>query len=103
MAAPGAPDDAANILDIAVLVQAITSGQFLYNSSLAGTGGIGESRVTGSRLKNKRASGNGTMEAASVSTGSSNRIAPVGSRTETFRRPPSQNRLDTSRESLPAS
>jgi hypothetical protein len=36
MAASGAPE--ANTLDIGVLVQAITAGQFLYNSSLAGTG-----------------------------------------------------------------
>ncbi|HEY2542049.1 MAG TPA: hypothetical protein VGH92_03255, partial [Gaiellaceae bacterium] len=38
MAAAGAPNDASNILDLGVLVHAITAGQFLYDSTKAGTG-----------------------------------------------------------------
>ncbi len=38
MVAKNSPNDADNILDLGVLVQAITAGQFLYDSSKAGTG-----------------------------------------------------------------
>ena len=40
MVASGAANDAANILDLGVLIQAITAGQFLYDSTKAGTGDL---------------------------------------------------------------